>query len=892
MRMVIDIHKYYIQYILGDKACLDKAYSAAKDISRKHPAHTGLYLYTALLEIEKGNTSVAEDILASFKPYANFYKGGESYAFYNFLLGLLDSSVAEKSKDAILAFKKDYSQYICYMYIDNEPSIAYTYLDKAFTAGCRSPFLYLCFYKIFKKGRRYYKSALLLAFLKWANAHNLLTAEMLQANERLITEEIWDNIFLFMEIYEKVDNDTSDWLLLEICKVLLSKGDYSSMAYEFYNKLSAKQIYEQEFNNALIYSAYINKKEDICRFSVENFMNRATPVPIDIRPFVFHILLTLPHLRDLVDTYNMSEDIVALALHGASTDISSKDQRYYNTLFRYTLENNKDKSKISGKAVNVMESSIASSLFLHKLTTTNPKVAHVWISEQTRAEPTSYQLDWSSGRGEALVRITSKHFRILCLDQSKKSIIDEEPKLQEQVQEDFWLYNYLYKKGHTGTGLLTAIADHYIHEGAQTEECTIILRRAMKTAGLSNHFRMQIAQTLGNVLFKLNHIERALEYYKEIDPGNLEPRHIETMFKVFMANNEYQQVIKLIQGNSRNITETVLCESIETLLQAQENPKKYKPIFKVDIRPLISGTIYELLIKGYYSETFLKTVLDYYKGSIHEWCKLSDVLNEHQISNSRLDEKVLNAAIYMRHISLDVLQVFLRAYSSSHLQNSNVVDDFVYYLCYKTIVEEIDLPQNVIDVLKEIYGKKEDIVLIIALAILAINSKEEEGEKILKEAMKNLELSNMFLPIFMERAREHLTDMQQGLYCISYTADAGKKIYIHTNIHTKTGGEKKYTKTQMNYFKFGIYTTSFPIFYNEKVSYYFEDKEKKSETMLYKNERVDLKPLDDNFELNPANEFFAINNALIYFEMFKHDEMEKLLYGMYRPKEAVKFKLL
>jgi len=93
----------------------------------------------------------------------------------------------------------------------------------------------------------------------------------------------------------------------------------------------------------------------------------------------------------------------------------------------------------------------------------------------------------------------------------------------------------------------------------------------------------------------------------------------------------------------------------------------------------------------------------------------------------------------------------------------------------------------------------------------------------------------------------------------------------------------------MQYVKYGMYMSSIPLFYNEEITYYFSE-ELPTGSVGTKTETV--KNTTPFLHSHPTDQFFTINNAIIYEQMFKHDQVEKALGKLVKDVQTVKSKLL
>ena len=874
---ILQISKYFYnhlkQSLLEEKNNqLELAYQASYLATEKYPAHIWIYLYNVFFAIKTNRQNIYTNQF-TFLRYAvsNYRYDNDITAFYNFLLGISDEKNINKSEEIILSLDGDFDHLLAYMYVDIDQMKSFNYIDKAFSKGCRSPFLYFCFYKSFMSGRRYYRKNIMLSFLRWADVHDILTLKIIETNQDLIKNIIEDDIDLFIKLYNKYK---VSWILFDICLYLEKNKDYSLQSYNLYKELEQKQIFDENINRALVYSAYKNNIKSMSKFSMLSFIK--DPIDSHIAPFVFHNLIVSPNMSGIIKRNNLDEEILNTVIRSIDIEISDSDKIYYNTLFLYVILNINQMDENPSMGYNLFEN-----LFTYKITIedkyTDSYVEQVLISESTKKMPTSYDFE----NNVAYISSSVSDFKTVYFDKDKKIIYPKNIKIEKVVQYlefDFSLYDYFYAKKYISTNLLLAMCLYYFENDIETPMALEVLDRTIKIKGLSKKFRSKLVLAIGNILLKLNNIEKALEYYKEVDDSDINEIHIENIFKVFILCKEYYLALRLLSDWSQNIKEDTLYKGILDII------KHYLPNLatsqRKEMEKLLTPAIYELLIKGYYNEKFLYLVFNYYHGNIFELANLSNSLSEKHIHNIDLDKKILTEAIKFQNISNNVQQVFLRFYKA--LPNDNVSSDFIYYICYQILACDQKINQQVVNILEELAldSKKENYFLYITLSTCLISYNSKNKDAILNKTMSYLNDINIFFPIFMNLDEKYLTTKQKSLFAINYKSKKGEKISITFKID-----DYEPQKISMDYFRFGIYLSSFPMFYNEKVIYSFENQKNKSDEYEYVNTKTLLKQ-------DTENKFFLINNAILYNELFKHKNLEETLQKIYKPIKYTNFKIL
>lgn len=871
---ILTANRYYSLYILtNDEVYLQKAYYVVSKSYSFNPSNVNLFLYKVFFNIAMNNTDSANIMINKFKPYANYYKNNNNrvYAAYLSLLVLLGISLNEKNLQKNIVTLEEYlvhyDDYIydlllCYIYIRlNNINKAYTFLENAFVKGSRSNLIYLSLYIIIKKGYRNIKDNIILLYLTWLNANKITNKYVLDTNIDLIKKLIPQNIRLFQAIYI---NTKVEWVLEEICKSLIHKKDYSINSYMFYKEAEQKQLYINDFTETLINTMFINNIEDISRYSMDMYI-RNNKISSEIKPFIYHNLLTKKKLYYLIDTYNIHKDILDFSI---SSIKQNSNGRYYNSIYRYALEYIKDEDI---ELSILMENILYNNLFVATLNINNKLIEYVWVKEKEKKEFKVYTVN----NNICKIKLCTSNFKMIFLDKEQRSIIEHEVVLNKEIENaDIWLYNYLLKKGYEDNDILIAISSYYINNNISNNEVVDILNNTINIKDISQSYRNKISAALGNALYLQDRYDKALEYYNKVDTSYLSDNYIEIMLKVFINTSENEKAINLIKNKYNFISD----DTIFTAVKALAINEQYHPV--------IANNTFNLLVKGWYNPMLLNIVLKYYNGSQRDWVSLNDTLTSMCVNECKLDEIILESTIWMHNFSVSSQNVFIRMYNCT--PNHPLINKFVYYTCYEILVNLVLPENNMILALENIYEQKTDKMLAFALSYTYLNNNmyTDKSEKILKDTLIFMENHDILLPIFkLSKNKSLLTPYIEKNESFIYKNAYGKKVYFFY----KSEYEKEFIKMPMRYIKFGIHIAIIPVFYNEKINYYFY--EELDTGSINTEEQVKVNNLTNIRHYN-EDKFFDINNALIYLQMFKFDDVENIITSLLKPAIIIRGSLM
>jgi hypothetical protein len=121
-----------------------------------------------------------------------------------------------------------------------------------------------------------------------------------------------------------------------------------------------------------------------------------------------------------------------------------------------------------------------------------------------------------------------------------------------------------------------------------------------------------------------------------------------------------------------------------------------------------------------------------------------------------------------------------------------------------------------------------------------------------------------------------------------YKSLPGKDVRLYCRVD----GEPIYTAYTMKYVRFGLYLAAVPVFYGEKVDYYFSE-EMPAGSITTQEKRHENDALYLCEDSNAGDQmFFTVNNAIIYERMFKYDKVEAIINGLVKDVKNVRSSLM
>lgn len=866
--------RYWTSYkVFGYEVFLHRANRVAMSEINVKVSSMELYLCNIFLNIELENYDKSQAMLANVNKYKSYLKSNNKnlYAIFICLYGVLElRKHNKKSAEKYLTILEDYESdlntgllelLIGFIKLEQkEVNKALRYFEQSYERGNRSSFLFTFLNDIFKLNLRNLKEeSLLLHFLNWGISQGMDLTKIVDFYCKEVNMVLPEEIELLERIYDYYNDSL---ILKKICANLIKAKNYSEKAYKYYRDAEFKQIQLDGLIQAIVKTAQITGNENLSRYTVEQFLKNEK-LDKELAPFVFHLLVTSKKFKDLVQ-----ENIDTIIQYGAFALQKDYRGRYFNSIYKFMLEFSKS-NNIPDEFIKKIVENISKNVFVFEIFTSNPKVAHVWITEKEKKEMTLCNLENGYGR----VRASSPKFSYVCFDKGMKNIQDETLVITNQVENaDIDLYLYLFKTGMITLELLIVLSKHFISLNKFEEYSIGVLNKTLEQLGISDSFKMYLGASIGNILFSQSNTSGALQYYKKVDDQYLSDKYIEKMLNVFISTKEYEKAVLLISKSSHLVSNDTLFTAINKIPNEKELGGK------------IAAEAYDLLIKSWYDKSILDIVLNHYKGSQLKWQKLNRVLMAMNVTEPRLMEIILKNSVEMHIFDEESQLVFAEMYEND--PNNELVGAFAYYCIYEMIVNKSKIEYEALNVLERIYIQTKDRLLAYGLSHNYLQNKTDtlDTENILKDALKFMEEDNLTFPVFKNIKDKNLTTPYiEKNEPLIYIGAPKKDVYVYYRIDDG----QKYRKEKMRYFRFGIYMCNIALFYGEKLSYYFSE-EKASGSIDTKEFNLQKDRLYVNDK--EMDSYFNINNALVYEQMFKYAEVESIITEMLKEQKITRAK--
>ena len=898
----------------SQEATLQKVNHSIITAHRKSTVAPRLYLLAIFIAIETGHYDSANEMLDKAMGYKSFLRN-DSPLFYGVLCFLyaeleINQKRARSAKKyrAALASHISHAPYSPYYNVmlgllhlsADEPEEAYSLLSAALNEGVRSVFLYEGLFRYYVKFHG--KGEKLLPVLIYAAEHGADIGEIAARYADELSAAIKAEPSAGERLYELTGYPP---LLKAICTIRIENNDLSPEAFALYRAAEKKQMYTAGLFNALVSAAYKNKARQVSPYTIRRFLDDTDSFSdLGLAVYVCHFLLSEPALAELVP--DLQTKILQLGTHCLDNDIRGREANsVYYYLWRCFRE-----MEITGAALDKAEEILRESLTLFELETPE-NVKFVYITEPEKRGMKVYE----TPEPVTVVGAVSANARLVCLGAGGRTVLYEQVTLTPMIggaSAELYLHFYegalplfsdcsvvgmsprsldsprAYDNRERGFNLLAYLANYFL-EAEQANEyeneyAVPVFEALLKEKTISKPYRMRIIAALGKLHYEAKNYDKALEFYGEVDENaiGVGSDFVEQIINVYLQTGEYARAVGLISDRYMGVSREFLFGAVGVLLGEG-----------LDSQELAQAGYY-LLVNDFFCEKILDFVLENFDGSYSEWAALSQILDEENRAAPSLDEKVLRAALAMASFDEHAQRAFIRIYSANGARASedkneakaDIIGEFIELATFEMFANQTRPSYDVLNILERAAdGEGEDIVLIWGLAsvYLRYNITTFKSDEIIKRAIAAMENEGLLFPIFKAVQTPFIEKFQPFVYFSDKRGNAPKLYY------KADGGT--YTSLPMQYVRYGMYAAIVPMFYNEQLTYYFCEESATGSVATQEYTVTNAKPFlyEGGTE---SDEYFTINNAIIYEQMFKHERVEGLIGELVKGVQSVRGRLV
>jgi len=876
--------RQWLVYAIGDvnepKQYLHSANHSVLTMLRKNPSDMRLFWLGSYFAIELGHFDKANEMLDNAYSHRSYFRSNQP--FYYRVLCFLYAYLEIKQKRAKSARKhmrnleaSDRSgsdpYYLLMMGMLHlafyEFEEAQHFLLRSYDAGCRSVFLFHALFNYYRTATRgasgggfftHKESQLLLQTVHWAINHGADVEDIIVVYQDELLQG--GQIELGERIYRQFPNP---WILKELCTHYMSIPDYGSTAYAYYRDAERRQVFLPNLSYFLVRAAFENGSERIHHYTMAQYL-RKPDGDIPLLVYVYHLLLTDPSLSDLAA--ERSKEILEMAVHCLKEDIQG---RHANSLYYfYWIKCNE--MKVTGKDVTKAEKILLEDLCRFEVIDPAANVRHLYINEWEKRGICEYEFT----DGQLIVEAVGSGFRYMGLSEGRARVLDERLEIRRRVASaGMSLYKHFYDKGNDKFEIVAYLAKAYMQSQYKEnirDRFETIFEAVINSSQSSKVFKTQCSVVLGQIHYYRGEFEKALEYYSKADENALADDLLEHMLTAYVRQKAYSRAAGLIERKGHRMNDKILFKAVKALSEPENT----------EFHETIANSAYKLILTSRYDKNLLDVVLQHFAGTQEEWLNLSRALSAVSVEEPRLDDIILKNAVWAHHFDEETQRIFVRRKASS-----KSLEDFIYYAVHEMIINKAKPLMETITVLEHLC-KQGQRLLAHGLSQVYLNHgvSTNRSDEIIQMSLDYQQESEILFPVFKGVKRISNTYIEKRTPFM-YKSLPGKDV----RLYYKVNKEEEWRVVEMEYWRFGLYLTSVPHFYNESLHYYYSE-ELPTGSITTREEEVYNKDmyLDDE----EKDLFFVINNATIYEQMFRYEQVEEIIGGLVKDVKAVRSRLM
>ncbi|MCL1878464.1 MAG: DUF5717 family protein [Defluviitaleaceae bacterium] len=856
---------------------LQRANHAATAAHRRNLVHLKLYALTIFIAIEAGNFDNANTMLDKAMNFRSFLKAHEPfhygtlcflYAYLELKQGRAKSAI--KYRRLLTDHMKtqasvDFAAFQGLLSLAaNELSDAQKFFERAYNAGCRSVFLFdgfFHFYKLAPEG-----TAVFLPVLTYAAERGADISGIMARHEERISFAVLKNPAAGEKLYAASSYPP---LLKDICMNRIAHGDMSAEAFAFYLDAEKRQTYTPGIFDALIRAAYENNAQKLSRYSLKNFLATSQMTDPAFAVYVYHFLLTDPALADLLP--DAQSKILQFGTVCLERDFRGREA---NSVYLY-LWNRFRALGITGVPLDKAEEILRKDLTLFELRLReNSAVKFIYVTEPEKRGMEVYEIT----EGTLTIEAISAEASCTCLGAGKRTILDEEVMISPMISgANHALYFHFFQEGDRRFHLLAYLANFFLGLEVPPTDAIPVFEAILAEKIITKPYRMRVLVALGRLYYDAGNFDRALECYGEVDENAIGGGFTRQALDVYLQTGEYTRASRLISAKYKHLPHESLFDALTVLIT--------KATFETDN---LAAVCYDLLVNNFFDEKILAFVLKNFRASYSEWAELSKVVDEDNRLVPVLDARVLQSALEMSRFDEQAQKAFVRFYANP-VGTSNLTAEFTELATYEMLANATRPDYDVITILEKIYSEGEQnelLALGLAGIFLKHSIKTLKSDEIIADALAVQQNAGILLPVFKD-IPEIQTAQTHKFQPFLYKGLPDKNCRLYYRIDES----RDYLSTPMQYVKYGLYSAAVPMFFGESFTYYFSE-ESDSGSVTTKEQSVKNTVQFVAEICNELDPYFAINNAIVSAQNFKHEQTEKLISSLVKDVRPVRACLL
>lgn len=697
----------------------------------------------------------------------------------------------------------------------SDPSAEHRFelLDECFRAGCCSPFLYHDALSLMKKNSAIFRklSAFELCVLRYAKRRDMMTEELAARLAFLSHNLKGFSRSAYLLLSECYDQYKTEDLLDAVCRLIV-RGQPIRREYNRWYRLAIghnlriTQVYEYFMETAGDDATQIFPMQVLMYFSANDTLGAGRKALL-----YASILLHRDDAPDICELYRMKMRSFAVEMLEAGKN-SENLAVLYRTFFLHPQD---------GRSAALL----ARVLFQCRLKVQAPGFRRVIVCSGGIEKEESYAiLD-----GTAYINFYSEESCVIFEDMRRRRIctaVDYEVTPLLDARESI---RFCTEQNVKNAGLLLAACGEHSHQMKIDSSNVGMYRLAESVGEFTESYRRMIRRNLLEYYLSRPDDFSRVEFVQSMSPDVYAEADKAGTVALLVEEGRYEEAFRILsEYGYENIAAGLLLQLASRMILRRDAAYDEE---------LLYMTAY-VCHEGKYNDDMLCYLRNYYDGPVKELCELWEKLKGFQLDTFRLEEKIMKQAVFAHAFPENpdgILCDYLKEQG-----NRAVAGAFLAFLAKAKLMEEYELPENLLLVMERLYDGGCTFSTGMKICLLEYYSGKTalSGDQMKKASklLADLDSENIRFGFFRNLPHSLIEKYQiEDKAFIEKRLPPGRRVTIHYRVQQGSHGGDDWRSEPMKDVYHGIYVKELLLFYGETVFWYLTETEGKNERKLEEN---------------------------------------------------------
>ena len=852
-------------------AWMSRTEQVLKRMNALMPEDLAVRLYRAHFALTAERDNEAKWILGQAKSQVEESGDERMLCYFRYLLVLADEpgvtvdDTVVKIKEALLRSPHDWRLNWLLLYLSDEYTVSLSkkrhLLQELYTAGCRSPFIYIEALQMMntQPGALNQLDYFALDVLRYGVRHDALSAGLREQILNLAVREKTASKDLFEILTALYEKDHAEAALLAVCETLIRAGRTDEAAFPFYaaaveRSLRITRLYEYYMLSAPM-SGKGAERVDIPK-EVLMYYSYQSSLPYDKAAALYRYVLEnkgdypelyesyLPQihafLKEQISKRHINEDLSVLYKNFLTRDMVDADNAH----------------------------AVLQMLYTARIKTEDPRAVCVIVRYHHLEKEREYPVIG----GEAYVPLFGSEYTVLLLDKEDNryavSIPHENVKLILPGQMITYAMPYLTD----GEARIDLFLTEQSGGTLRIEEESLHRYQALaEDKALTDEARAQIRLALLRYYYDRDYLEELSALLEQIRPERLTTSARGDVIDMMILAGMYEKALSWLKSYG----------TFE--IDARSVVRLYSRMMDREILPGgedITEIAFYAFRKGKYDERLLRYLTNHFHGMVKEMRDIWKASAGFSVDTYRICERILVQMLYSGSYIGDRMHVF-RDYVN-RTGNAEIESAFLSQCAYDSFVKDRVMEEYIFERIARQHMEGVHLDKICKLAYLKHYAENKKSGvtpdvEVVRDFLMHLTREKMLFPFYqdyIDALPQMVTYADKTI--MEYRTRPGNRCIMHYQYAGEM--EDTYQSVQMTEQYDGVYVTSFTLFFGEQMQYYITEssggKEEVTESgLLTKN---------DIAQTHGAGRFNLINDIMIGEALHDYETVDRLLEEYYR----------